>query len=93
MEEFLKALDDFWAKHEATYEEDGKYFFEEDKCGDDYREIESLIWEKLLTTNWWKIDTKKFIEENGYHCFAGDKDSFGLLVACVGKDNKYMSIG
>ncbi len=94
MEEFLKALNDFWETHEATEDDDGIKIFVPETCGeDDYYKIESLIWDNLLTNSYWKIDTKKFVEKNGYRCYAGDKDSFGLLVACIEKDGKCMCVG
>lgn len=95
MEEFLNALNKFWESHDATYEDttDGIKIFERDDFPKDYDELEGLIWDKLLTTNWWKIDTKRYLEENGYRCYAGDQDSFGLLVACIEKDGKCMCVG
>lgn len=36
---------------------------------------------------------KKKLMDNGYRVYAGERDSFGILVVCVSKDGKTFSFG
>ena len=95
MDEFIKFLDYFWNKYEATYEDtDGSKFFDSEIVNkEDYEKLEDYCWQYLIKGQHWNFENKKILKEHGYICYAGDQDSFGLLVACVEKDNKNFSFG
>ena len=91
MLELIEKMNEYWETHEAPYEEDGFNFFEE---GDtDYYEIQNLLWDSLFIDSEFNPETKELLKENGFTVRATDRDSFGILVAVIGKDDKYMSIG
>lgn len=83
-------LADFW-KNAKTEEEDGKQWITEDS--EDYKEIMDILWDNLFIGSHWNPTVKHHLEINGYHCWIGDGDSFGILVACITKDGKNLSIG
>lgn len=87
----LEKLNSFWNSTEATEEEDGRWWFDcyEEKA----REIVDLLWDHLFIGSQWNPDTRSFLQQNGYRCWIGDGDSFGILVACITKDGKNLSIG
>ena len=91
MNDFLEKLDKYFETHEGT-EEDGLEWLNED--GDnEYEEVIYLCWEYLIRGNWFDDDGRKYLQNNGYKVYAGDKDSFGLLVVVVEKDGKAISFG
>lgn len=97
MEQLLENLNNYWETHEGKFSEDeectihmGYMDLSEDEDGSN---LESELWDKLIIGSWYNMETKTFLEENGYHVWAGDKDSFGLLVVCISKDDKYISFG
>ena len=93
MDDFLKFLDYFWNKYEATNESNNEMFFDSEHCKDDYDKLEDYCWEYLIEGPTWNYMNKAILDKNGYTCYAGDQDSFGLLVACVEKDNKIFVFG
>ena len=95
MEELLKKMDAFWDTHEATIAEEngrGIKFFNtsEDK---EASEIESEIFDKAFNGSSWNYANKAKFEEHGYNCRVFERDSFGILVAGIGKFGKYLSLG
>lgn len=92
MQDLLKAMNEYWSKHDAPIKEGRYNFFKQDD--EESSNLESLFFQKLFRNGGhWSYDTKKFLEENGYRCWVGDGDSFGILVACITKDNKTFSVG
>lgn len=93
IENVIEKLDNFWL-NDATEEEDGRYFFSSETTNkEEYREVENLLWDCLISENHWNYNNKNILQDYGYHCWIGDGDIFGLLVACVTKDNKTFSFG
>ena len=89
-DDLLNKIDWYWENHEATEEEDGRYWFPDDE---DYNELHKVLMDELFEENHWNYETKEFLKEHGYRCWVGDGDSFGILVAVVTKDNKNFSVG
>ena len=91
LNELLEKLNTFWNSTEATEEEEGRWWFD---CFDEkVREITDLLWDYLFIGSHWNHETRMFLKEHGYRCWVGDGDSFGILVACISKDGKNLSIG
>ena len=93
MEELIKKIDAYWDTHEAKEYpgETGLWF--DLSADNEGRELEGLLWDNLFLGNGWNYDNKAKLVEAGYRCWVGDGDSFGILVACITKDNKSISIG
>lgn len=88
----MMTLSDYWRTHEVDPEPEAGYlWFKQDD--DESRKIEDIFWDNLCPGNHFDAKTKHFLEINGYRVWAGDKDSFGILVACVAKDGKAFSFG
>ena len=92
MEELVKKMNDYWSSHEATIEDTPYKFFDE-YADDEIREIVSMIWDNLFIGGHWNIQNRQYLIENGYKCRTFECDSFGILVAGIGKDGKWLSIG
>lgn len=91
MKEILEKMNAYWSSHTLTEEEDGKnYFIQED---DESSELYDLLFVNLTPNGEWNITFKNYLQENGYRCYIGDGDSFGILVACIRKDNKIFTVG
>jgi hypothetical protein len=99
VEEFLKFLDYFWNKYEATYENtEGLKFFDKRRCNrKDYDRLEAYCWHYLIKAQYWYLGENwnlvntKILRKNNYICYAADEDSLGLRVACIVKDEKNFS--
>ena len=92
MQGLLDKMNEYWASHEATVSDEHHMFFRQDD--EDADILETMFYSKLFKNGGhWNFETKNFLESNGYHCWIGDGDSFGILVACVTKDGKTFSIG
>ena len=92
MEELLEAMNKYWETHETTVEEDGRKFFP-DLVDDETGNLINLMWKWLFINGQWNPETKAYLRDNGYRCWIGDGDSYGILVACITKDGKTFSIG
>ena len=93
MEELLEKMNKFWETHEATVEDCGLYFFDEMLDPDKAGEIIGLMWKHLFVNSYWNFDTVAFLKQHGGYQFKiFERDSFGILVAGVGKDHKWFSI-
>lgn len=93
MEELLRVMNNYWSGHEAV-EADGRYMFFSENYGDaDYEKMMDLLWKHLFIGSRWNPDTRSMLIKNGYRCWIGDGDSFGILVACITKDGKTLSVG
>ena len=90
-EEILEKMNKYWDTHEATFVEDDVLYFEEDT--DEYNELYNILFDELTPNGHWNNELKRFLQENGYECYIGDGDSFGILIACVSKDSKVFTIG
>lgn len=94
MEELLQKMNEFWDKHEATENDGGLYFFnmqtQEEMCEEG--EVTGLMWKYLFKNNNWNWNTVTFLKKHGYQFRVFERDSFGILVAGVGKDGKWFSI-
>ena len=93
MKDLVELMDSYWETHEAKEYpgESGKWFDEnEDEQG---KELVSRLWKDLFIGSCWNPDTRAYLQSNGYRCWIGDGDSFGILVACITKDGKSLSIG
>lgn len=88
----VEQMDNYWNTHEAKdYGENGKWFDQnEDEAG---MELEKILWDKLFIGSNWNPETRAELRKAGYRCWTGDGDSFGILVACITKDGKSLSIG
>ena len=92
--EEIEIINKFWEQNDATFEEDHDKFFDKETCNEkDYDEVEGLFWKYLITGQHWSATNKKIMHDNGFVCWAVDKDSYGLLVACVTKNGKTFSFG
>lgn len=57
-------------------------------------EIESLCSHYLINNNGGcNFDNIKKLRNNGYCIYAAEKDSYGWLIGCINKDNKYVYYG
>ena len=94
MEELVKLMDKYWDEHEGVLDEySGKMFFEGDEEeGSDYNKIQDLLWSYLFVGSHWNYETRSFLQRHGYKCWIGDGDSFGILVACITKKGKTMTV-
>lgn len=92
MDTLLEKMNAYWSNHEATEESGGLMFFKEDTA-DDTGELVRLMWEHLFIGSWWNHETTDFLGEHGYKFRTFEKDSFGILMAGIGKDGKWFSIG
>lgn len=89
----LKKIADFWEGDNWTTEEEENSLWPKDPYGDLAQEIEGIFWDELILGNHFNPIGKKTMMDNGYDVFAGDRDSFGILVACVEKNGKTFSFG
>lgn len=93
MDELIKKMNNYWDTHEAKeYPGESGLWFDL-SADDEGREIESLIWDNLFFGSHWNSENRAKLTEAGYRCWVGDQDSFGILVACITKDGKSISIG
>ena len=89
----IKMMDAYWKNHEAKeYSGESGLWFEpyEDQEG---RDLMDVLWKNLFIGSHWNLETKSELQKAGYRCWVGDGDSFGILVACITKDGKSLSIG
>ena len=89
----IEMMNTYWKNHEAKEYpgESGKWFEPyEDSEG---KELMNILWKKLFIGSHFNLETKAKLAEAGYRCWVGDRDSFGILVACITKDGKSLSIG
>ena len=90
----VEKLNRYWENHEANvdpYDGSGKWFDpDEDEEGSD---LINDLFEKLFIGSNWNYETKNELQKAGYRCWVGDGDSFGILVACISKNGKNLSIG
>ena len=94
MEELLEKMDHYWETGKTVTDEyDGKLYFETDNEDQNYNWIMDKLWSCLFIGSCWNYDTRRYLESNGYKCWIGDGDSFGILVACITKNKKTMTIG
>lgn len=96
MNRLLEVMNNYWETHEATeyYEGDGPYkWFPANYDDKQYEELMTLLWDNLFIGSCWNLDTRRMLQENGYRCWIGDGDSFGILIACITKNGKSLSIG
>lgn len=93
MEELLQKMNEYWDTHEATIDDDGMKFFDESADYDKSGELIRLMWEHLFIGSHWNYETAELLRNNGYSLRVFDHDSFGILMAGVGKDGKWISIG
>ena len=90
----LKEIADFWEGDNWTTEIEEGSLWPKDPYGDLAQHIEKIFWaELILGGNHFDPFGKKTLMDNGYRVYAGDRDSFGILVACVEKDGKTFSFG
>jgi len=92
MEELIEKMDKYWETHEATIDDGGLMFFD-DTVDDETGEIVRLLWDNLFVGSHWNPETRDFVREHGYSTRVFERDSFGILIAGVGKDGKWFSIG
>lgn len=92
-EKKLKEIADFWEGDNWTTEIEEGSLWPKDPYGDLAQHIEGIFWDELMSGNHFDIDGKRTLMGEGYRVFAGDRDSFGILVACVEKDGKTFSFG
>jgi len=89
----VEQMDSYWNTHEAKEYpgEYGKWFdLDEDEAG---KELAKILFDKLFIGSDWNLETRAELQKAGYRCWIGDGDSFGILVACITKDGKSLSIG
>lgn len=92
--ELVEMLDHFWDTHEAVeYEDENGMWLntEEDEEGE--KLMDKLYEELFIGGGHWNPPVVQLLSKHGYHCWVGDGDSFGILVACISKDGKTISIG
>lgn len=90
MEKLIELLNDYWNSHEATDNDGGLMFFNVDADGKDMMDE---IWNKCFIGSSWNPEARQALRENGYSTRTFERDSFGILVAGIGKDGKWISIG
>ena len=91
--DLVEKMNHYWKTHEAKEYpgESGKWFdTESDQEGKD---LMAKLWDELFIGSHWNFETKKTLTDAGYRYWVGDGDSFGILVACITKDGKSLSIG
>lgn len=85
MELLLTQLEELFSQEDnyIVDEDDGRRYFKDSEL---YGEVISSCCEVLITSNgqcdW---DNIAILRGNGYHVFAGEKDSFGWLIGCIQK--------
>ena len=89
----IEKMDHYWKTHEAKEYpgESGKWF--DEYADDEGRELMDLLFKELFIGSHWNPETKSQLQQAGYRCWVGDGDSFGILVACITKDGKSLSVG
>jgi len=92
MEKLIQILNEYWATHEATEEDGGLMFFDEyaDNKGHD---LMTEVWDKCFIGSSWNPEALAALHENDYITRTFERDSFGILVAGIGKSGKWLSIG
>lgn len=93
MEELLQKMNQYWEKHEATYEDGGLMFFDDSEPDCETGEVVNLMWEHLFIESGFNYKTVDYLRANGYSIRVFERDSWGILIAGVGKDRKWFSIG
>ena len=89
----VEQMDNYWKNHEAKeYPGESGLWFEPND-DQDGRNLMDALWDKLFIGSHWNPDTRTELQQAGYRCWVGDGDSFGILVACISKDGKSLSIG
>ena len=89
----VEMLNNYFENHEGKqYPEEGDVYWLdcEDEAGG---ELMDRLWEELFVGDQFNIKTRAELSHAGYIVRATDKDSFGILVACIFKDGKGLSIG
>ena len=88
----IEKLDTLWTQAKKEVSEDGKTYIVQDRVADD---IEDICWQYLILPDeldWNRKNVKK-VQKHGYRCYAGEKDSYGMLTACVEKDGAIFCFG
>lgn len=92
-EEIIQKLNNLWEQAATELcEDDGRTYILQNDVAE---EIEKICWKYLIKAGElaWNWKNVKKLEEYGYKCFAGERDSFGMLTACVKKDKKIFCFG
>ena len=98
MDELIKRLDEYFDTHIGVLDESEigtkwqnvRWLDCEDEEG---KKLFSDLWDNLFIGSEWNYDNKAAFQKAGYSCKATDRDSFGILVAVISKDNKAISLG
>jgi hypothetical protein len=92
-EETIKQLDELWAKAKTEVDEtDNRTYILQNEVANS---IEDICWKYLIKADeldWNRKNVEK-IKEYGYKCYAGEKDSFGMLTAVVEKNGVRFCFG
>ena len=91
----VEMLNEYFKNHEGKqYPEEGDDIHwldpDEDEAG---KELMDRLWNELFVGSRFNIETRAELMHAGYIVRATDRDSFGILVACIFKDGKGLSIG
>lgn len=90
MEKLIALLNDYWNSHEADGEDGRLKFFDVSADGKDMMDE---IWNKCFIGSSWNPEARQALRENGYSTRVFERDGFGILIAGIGKDGKWLSIG
>ena len=92
-EEVIEQLDELWAKASTVVSKsDGHTYILPSEAANS---IEDICWKYLIKADEldWNCKNVDRIKEHGYLCFAGDRDSFGMLRAIVEKNGVRFCFG
>lgn len=83
---------------ENLEESDGTLYYPESFSNSNWEalrdEAESLCFKVITDNNGHpKLENRMKLQENGFHTYAGDGDSFGWLVGCISKYGRVMTFG
>ena len=91
MDKLIGVLNSYWNSHEATVDDGGMKFFDEPYA--DGTEMMVEVWNKCFIGSHWNPEALKALHEAGYSTRTFERDSFGILIAGIGKDHKWLSVG
>lgn len=93
----VEMLNEYFETHEGTkYPEEGETLWlypDSDPKGSKGDILMKRLWDELFIGSSFNYETKSELSKAGYVVRATDRDSFGILVACIFKDGKAISIG